>query len=411
VDPMAENVIMPKLGMAMKEGRVAKWRCKEGEEVEEGDVIAEIETEKITYQIEAPISGILVKILVGQGSVARVGQVIGVLIKEGESFDAAALPVPPQEVSVQETAAASEIRAEAPSRPRERARIKITPIARKIAKEKGVDISKIKGTGPDGRITREDILVAVEGAKEAEGPEMELAGKTLIGLGATVPLTRVREIIGERLTASSRDVPHVYFSCEVDGTEMIEFREKFSDRIESATGVRLSFNDIILKAVARIIETYPLFNASLEDKAIKIHEEVNIGLAVALEDGLVVPVIRRVNELELGQIAVARKEILDKARGKKLTLDDLSGGTFTVSNLGQFNIDFFTSIINPPETAILSVARMKERPMVIKGELAIRPSVNLGLAADHRVVDGAMAAAFLENLQRLLEYPYLMCSV
>lgn len=410
---MAVNVIMPKLGMAMKEGKVVKWNYKEGERVEEGDVIAEIETEKITYQIEASISGILVKILVGEGKVAPVGQTIGIMIEEGETFDASAIPAIAPEVSVskKEVAATGDTRIEPPSTPSEQPRIKTTPIARKIAKEKGIDISKIRGTGPDGRITREDVLVAVEAEKEKKIPEKEFPREAAIGLGATIPLTRIREIIGERLTASSRDVPHVYFSCEVNGTGMIKFREKFSEMIESAPGVRLSFNDIILKAVAATIEKYPLFNASLEGKTIKIHEEVNIGLAVAQEDGLIVPVIRRVNEMTLGQIAAARKEILDKTQGKKLTLDDLSGGTFTVSNLGQFNVDSFTSIINPPETAILSVAKMKERPVVIEGELTIRPTVNLGLSVDHRVVDGAMAAAFLQELQRLLEDPHLMCLV
>jgi len=404
---------MPKLGMAMKEGKVVKWQYKEGDQVEEADIVAEIETEKITYQIEAPISGILVKILVGQGQVAGVGEVIGIMVEEGETFDVSAIPSAPGKVSLpgEEAVAAAETRVEAPSANSERLRIKITPIARKIAKEKGIDISQIKGTGPDGRITREDVLAAVEAAEKRKVSEKEPLRKPAVGLGATIPLTRMREIIGERLTASSRDVPHVYFSCEVDGTGMVEFREKFSKAIESTTGATLSYNDIILKSVAATIKKYPEFNASLEGKTIRIHEEVNIGLAVALEDGLVVPVIRRVNEMTLGQIATARKEIVEKVRGKKLTLDDLSGGTFTVSNLGHFNIDSFTSIINPPETAILSVARLKERPLVIEGKLAIRPTFNLGLSADHRVVDGAMAAAFLEELQRLLEDPYWMCTV
>ncbi len=341
------------------------------------------------------------------------GPVIGVVVEEGEVFDASAVSAADSGVPVGDRAvgAPSETRAEASSGPSKGPRIKITPIARKIAREKGIDVSRIKGTGPDGRITRDDVLAVVEGAKGRELAEEWPSGEAAIRLGAAVPLTRMREIIGQRLTASSRDVPHVHFSCEVEGTGMIGFRERFSGAIESTTGVRLSLNDIILKAVATTIEKFPLFNASLEGKTIKIHEEVNIGLAVALEEGLIVPVIRRVNELTLGQIAGARKDILDRARTKKLTLDDVSGGTFTVSNLGQFNVDSFTSIINPPETAILSVARMKERPVVVGGELAVRPTVNLGLSVDHRIVDGAMAAAFLQELSGLLEDPYLMCTV
>jgi len=407
---MAANVIMPKLGMAMKEGKVLKWQCKEGDQVEEGDVVAEIETEKITYQIEAPLSGILVRILVGEGKTAGVGEVIGIMVEEGESLEVPALPPAPTKVSVrkEKAVAAAETRVEAPSVPSKGPRIRITPVARRIAREKGLDVSLIKGTGPDGRITREDVLAVTEGTGKRKVSGKEAPQEPGVGLGATIPLTRMREIIAERLTASSRDVPHVYFSCEIDGTGMTQFRESLSKTIESTKGTSLSLTDIIVKSVAATIEKYPRFNASLEGQTIRIHEEVNIGLAVALEDGLVVPVIRRVNEMPIREIARARIEMIDKARKKKLTLDDLSGGTFTVSNLGQFNIDSFTSIINPPETAILSVARMKERPVAIEGELVIRPTVNLGLSVDHRVVDGAMAAAFLEELRRLLEAPYWM---
>ena len=406
---MPVNVLMPKLGMTMKEGKVVKWHCKEGQEVEEGDIVAEIETEKITYQIEAPISGILVKILIGEGNVAPVGQPIGIMIKEGETFDESAMIVPPPEVSV--GIAPSETRIEVSSPPSDQTEIRITPIARKIAKEKGLDINKIKGTGPGGRITREDVLAFAEAPKEVKAPEKEPVREGVVGLGATMQMTRMREIIGERLTTSSRDVPHVYFACEVDGSGMVGFRNKFMEIVESTVGVRLSFNDILLKAVATAIEKYPLFNAMIEGKTVKIHKEINIGLAVSIEEGLIVPVIRRVNEKALRQIALDRENILNRAKTKKLTLDDLTGGTFTVSNLGQFNIDFFTSIINSPETAILSVAKMKERPVVVDGAVAIRPTLNLGLSADHRVVDGAMAAGFLQELQKILEDPYLMCLV
>jgi pyruvate dehydrogenase E2 component (dihydrolipoamide acetyltransferase) len=407
---MPTNVIMPKLGMAMKEGKVLKWQCEEGDQVEEGDVVAEIETEKITYQIEAPLSGILARILVEEGKTAGVGEIIGIMVEEGESLEVSALPPAPTKVSVREekAVAAAETRVEVPSVPLKGPRIRITPVARRIAREKGLDVSLIKGTGPDGRITREDVLAAAEGAGKRKVSGKEAPQEPGVGLGATIPLTRMREIIAERLTASSRDVPHVYFSCEIDGTGMTQFRESLSNSIKSTKGTSLSFSDIIVKSVAATIEKYPRFNASLEGQSIRIHEEVNIGLAVALEDGLVVPVIRRVNEMPIREIARARIEMIDKARKKKLTLDDLSGGTFTVSNLGQFDIDSFSSIINPPETAILSVARMKERPVAIEGELAIRPIVNLGLSVDHRVVDGAMAAAFLEELRRLLEAPYWM---
>lgn len=410
---MAENIIMPKLGMTMKQGKVTKWHYSVGDRVEAGDVIAEIETDKINYQIEAPATGILAKVLVGEEGIAAVGEVIGIMVAEGETFDESTIKVSVSggNDNEEEVVTSTERATGTPAKIEPAARIKITPVARKIAKEKGIDISKIRITRPDGRIRKEDVLAAAEAAEKTVVSDKKPAGEGEVQLGATIPFTRMREIIGQRLTASSRDVPHVYFACEVDGTQMIQLRRSVMDAVESTTGVRLSFNDIIVKAVATTINKYPLFNAVIEDKKIKIHKEINIGLAMALEEGLVVPVIRNVNEKTLGQIAAARNELIQKTRTKKLILDDLEGGTFTVSNLGQFNIDFFTSIINPPETGILSVAKMKDRPVVLDGKLAIRPILYLGLSADHRVVDGAMAAAFIQELQQTLENPYLMCLV
>jgi len=410
---MAEKVIMPKLGMTMKQGKVTKWHYKEGDRVEAGDVIAEIETDKINYEIEAPISGILARVLVREEGVAAVGEAIGIMVEEGETFDESAIPASTPEGHGDKEGVVTPVEkpVDTPVEVTSAVRIKITPVARKIAKEKGIDISKIRSTRPDGRIRKEDVLAAAKAAEKKVVSDKEPAGEGEIQLGATVPLTRMREIIGQRLTASSRDVPHVYFACEVDGTQMIQLRKTVIDAIESTTGVRLSFNDIIIRAVATTIEKYPLFNAVIEDREIKIQKEINIGLAMALEEGLIVPVIRNVNKKTLGQIATDRNELMQKARTKKLTLDDLEGGTFTVSNLGQFNIDFFTSIINPPETGILSVAKIKDRPVVFEGEVAIRPILYLGLSADHRVVDGAMAAAFIQDLQQALENPYRMCLV
>jgi len=410
---MAEKVIMPKLGMTMKQGKVTKWHYKEGDRVEAGDVIAEIETDKINYEIEAPISGILARVLVREEGVAAVGEAIGIMVEEGETFDESTIPASTPEGHGDKEGVVTPVEkpVDTPVEMTSAARIKITPVARKIAKEKGIDISKIRSSRPDGRIRKEDVLAAAEAAEKTVVSDKEPAGEGEVQLGATIPLTRMREIIGQRLTASSRDVPHVYFACEVDGTQMIQLRKTVIDAIESTTGVRPSFNDIIVRAVATTIEKYPLFNGVIEDREIKIEKEINIGLAMALEEGLIVPVIRNVNKKTLGQIATDRNELMQKARTKKLTLDELEGGTFTVSNLGQFNIDFFTSIINPPETGILSVAKMKDRPVVFEGEVAIRPILYLGLSADHRVMDGAMAAAFIQDLQQTLENPYRMCLV
>lgn len=409
---MAEKIIVPSLGTTVKKAKVVKWFIKVGQIVRKGDVVCEIETEKVSFKVEAPASGVLAKILVAVGSVASVGQTIGLIAEKGETIeDATSVDVTaasPQESDRERSIGQKETKA--PGEGPQDGRIRISPVARNIAKEKGVDISLVAGSGPGGRILKADVLsYADSGSLEsAEDVAAEVNG---VVFGAEIPLTNIRKIIGYRLTSSARDVPHVYFSCEVDCTEMIKFRSIFKDIVAKKSKAKLSYNDLIIKAVATTIEKYPLFNAVLEDETIKVGTSVDVGLAMALEEGLIVPVIRETHRKSLSQICLARQTVIQKAQDKKLTLDDLTGSTFTVSNLGQFNIDFFTSIINPPETAILSVARMKDRGVVVDGELAVRPIMKIGLSIDHRVVDGADGARFLEDLQALLENPFEMCTI
>ena len=409
---MSENIIVPSLGSTIKKAKLVKWLVKEGQVVKTGDIVCEIETEKVSFQVEAPVSGILAKILAPTGSIASVDQIIGLIAEEGEVVEDAALAGEASETTPDEDRAISggPQKAEKSSAEPPDGRIRISPLARNVAKEMNVDISRVKGRGPGGRILKADILAyADSGAREATADTAVEAGRA--ALGAEIPLTSMRKIIGERLTRSSRDIPHVYFSCDVDCTEMKKFRSIFKSVVAKKSEVNLSYNDLIVKATAMTIEKYPLFNARLEDEIIKIGKSVDIGLAMALEEGLIVPVIREANAKSLSQICLARSAVTIKAQDKKLTLDDITGSTFTVSNLGQFNIDFFTSIINPPETAILSVARMKDRAVVIDGELVVRPIIKMGLSIDHRIVDGADGARFLEDLQALLENPFEMCTI
>jgi pyruvate dehydrogenase E2 component (dihydrolipoamide acetyltransferase) len=411
---MSEKIVIPELGTTVKRAKISKWLCKEGQLVEKGESVCEIETEKVTLKVESPIRGILFQIIKYEGQIADVGEVIALIVEEDKipdkkyknqiSFD--------QEEAIAQklSTSASESTEKVESIPFEKKHIKITPIAKKIAKEKKVDVTLISGSGPHGRIQKKDVLDFLR-KKIGVGDQKMPAKDSDVYLGATILLTKMREIIGERLTKSSKDVPHVYFSSEVDCSELIDVRSKFIGIIEQKTGKRISYNDFIIKAVAMCIEKHPIFNATIENKAIKVNESINIGFALALEDGLIVPVIKDANQKTLSQILNNRLELIQKAQNKKLTIDELSGGTFTVSNLGKFDVDFFTSIINPPETAILSVPKMKERPFAEDGKIVIRQTIKLGLAADHRVVDGANAAYFLQEICTLLKNPLRMCNV
>lgn len=452
---MPENIYMPKLGMTMTEGKVLRWMGTEGGKVEWECPVVSIETDKVTYEVDAPASGFL-HISVPEGEKCSVGEILGMVAESREEYeeiviqkDKSPTRLPSERgicspVEKALTAKRSkEIRVKISPRARKLAQvrgidleglqgtgpggrivqedvlrafetkkgsfvrpasdIKITPIAQAMAEDKGVDITQIRGTGPDGRIEKKDVLQAISQITRTEAPP-----ETPFCLGSSFPLTRMREIIADRLTACSRDIPHIYLSTQVDATQMISLRDTFLEEVEEFAGGRLSLTDIVILALARNVEAHPIFNATLEGKVVKIQPEINIGLAVALDEGLIVPVIRQANRKSLKEIARDRIHLVEKARTKKLTQDEITGGTITLSNLGGFDIDFFTSIINPPETAILSMAEVDKRPVVVDDRISIRPVFNLGLAVDHRVVDGAQAASFLQDLRKLLINPYML---
>ena len=272
-----------------------------------------------------------------------------------------------------------------------------TPAARRLAREKGINILTLTATGPGGRITERDVLAAVEAR---EGPKrVEAAAPGAVRLGVTMPLTRMRGIIAERLT-KSWEAPHIYLAMEIDAAEMAKLRGELLPAIERETGQKLTYNDILIKGVALAIEKFPILNGIFESDHIRVPEEINIGLAVALEDGLVVPVVRRANERSLTEIVRLRADLVERARRRKLEVDELRGGTFSISNLGMFDVEFLTAILNPPQSGILSVGRLKDTPVAKDGVIHVVPVMKLVLGVDHRVVDGAVGAAFLQELNK-----------
>jgi pyruvate dehydrogenase E2 component (dihydrolipoamide acetyltransferase) len=394
---MATTVIMPKLGLTMTEGTIEKWLKQEGDRVEKGELLVEIITEKINFQYEAPASGILRKIFHHEGEVVPVATPIAIIaeesevIPEAEAIKPEVLPEVIKPIAVQKEM----------EKPPER--IFVSPIAKKIAHEKGIDLSSLKGSGPMGRIVKIDVLRAAE----------RVVGKETAPIapspyGKTIPLKGIRRIIAKRMTESFQNIPHIYLSLEVDMTACLALREQLMEAIEKRVKVRLTLTDILVKVAASALKDHPIINSRIEGDQICLLEEINIGVAIALQDGLIVPVIRSADRKSLPEIAIALRDLTQKAREEKLSLEDVGGGTFTLSNMGMLGIDKFNAIINPPECSILGVGRTVEKPVVQGGEIKIRPMAWLSLSSDHRIVDGATAALFLNHIKKLLENPTLL---
>lgn len=390
---MATEVLMPKLGLTMTEGTVVNWLKNEGDNVEKGEELVEILTEKITNVVEAPASGVLQKILVGPGETAKVSEPIGIIAAPGEKVEAPAAPA-------ESAAPAKEVAAEA-AKPAKK--VKASPAAKKLAEEHGIALEDIEGTGPGGRITREDVLKAVESKAAAPAPAAPAAEVAKVE-DKRVPLAGMRKVIADRMAESFRTAPHVTVDMEVDMSQAAAFRKALNE----VAPEKVSFTDIIVKIVARALEDFPVVNASLQGEEIVYNGQVNVGVAVALEDGLIVPVVKNANKLGIAAISQQVKELAAKAREGKLSPDEYKGGTFTISNLGMFGVDSFTPIINPPESAILGVNRIQKKPVVVNDEIVVRPMMNLSLSFDHRLIDGAVAAQFLQRVKALLENPALV---
>lgn len=378
---MITKIIMPKLGETMDEGQIGKWLRKEGEKVEKGESLFEVTSDKANFEVESPSTGVLRKILAEEGQAVPVTKVVGYIadsMKEQLPEEVTTVTPPPEPVS--------------PPSERKK-RTKISPLARKLAEQRGIDVSQIEGSGPGGRITKEDVEKFQPVAKaEGEG----------------IPLSGMRKLIAQRMSQSKREAPHYYLQTEIDMSDAVRLREDLLPEMEKTFSVRLSYTDLIIRATALSLEQFSLLNSTYENEQIKSFKQANTGVAVALEAGLVVPVIKDAAHKTLWQIAQERTRLVARAKEGKLTQEELSDGTFTISNLGTFEIDLFTAIINPPQVALLAVGAIKERPAALDGQLVIRQTMKVSLSLDHRVVDGVAGAQFLSRLKELLEKPYLL---
>jgi len=418
-----QTIIMPKMGDAMEEGTLVRWLKHEGDTVQEGEPIAEIATDKATVEIEAPTSGVLRGIRVAENAVVPVNTPLAYILQEGESLpvegdgkaSGAVQPIAaaaPQPAPAPNAVAAAPQHAPASTDGEER--ILASPLARKIAAEHGIDLRQVQGTGPKGRIVERDVLAYIESRKATAVPAAApaptptpvptVAAASAEGRAET--LTRLRQITAQRTTEAHQTIPHFYLTMEIDMEEALALRQRLNQLDES---LRVSVNDLIVKACAVAIEQHPIVNATYQNGQLVHPSGIHIGIAVAVEQGLLVAVLRHCEGKSLRRIAQESQTLIQKAREGKLTPDEMTGNTFTVSNLGMFGIEQFTAIINPPASAILAVGATKRVPVVQEdGTIVARHRMKVTLSCDHRVLDGAVGAQFLQTLKRVLENPLWM---
>ena len=401
---MPTDVIMPALGVAQETGTLLNWLKAEGQSVTKGEALMEVETDKATVEIEAPASGILADVTAQAGDEIPVGQKIALILAPSETppTKQKGPPAPdralPAEGRKDESWPAIPRAKPTDQPPAQRQhvsdRVLASPAAKRIAKEKNIDLGSVKGSGPDGAVLAEDILRSTPAQAITPGGRARIK--------ETVQLTPMRRIVGERMTESKRSAPHFYLTMAVDMTGITRRRTALK---EKPLQLVPSINDFILSACARALKSFPSLNAAFTDHGVQLYSDINIGLAVALEEGLVVPVIRNADRLSLDELAKQSRDLADKAQKKKLFPSDYEGGTFTVSNLGMFGVESFVAIINPPQCAIVAVGQVAPRVIAHDDGIAVRPIMTMSLSADHRVVDGAMAARFLQEVKRQLETP------
>lgn len=434
---MSVNIEMPKLSDTMTEGTLLKWHKKVGDTVEIGDILAEVETDKATMEMEAFDDGVITEIRVQEGAKAPIGGILAILDGDGSVAPAAAPAAKPQAgAALVETAAPAPSSAAATPAVASSDRIKASPLARKVAAEAGVDLSRITGSGPAGRIVKSDVETAATSAPTVK-PQASVEASAAARLAESVkakattpaaapaaapqalipvakegdeliPLSSMRKIIASRLLTSKLTIPHFYLHLEIDAEPLMEIRKQANAQAEKTHGNKFSLNDFILKAVINAAVSVPAVNASFAGENIVKFKSVGLAVAIAVEDGLVTPVIKQAESKSLLAISQAVKDFAVRAKDKKLKPDEFDGGTITVSNLGAWGIESFNAIVNPPQAAILSVGAAIEKPVVRDGKIVPGLRMNLGLSCDHRVVDGAVGAAFLAEIKNLLEQPALM---
>jgi pyruvate dehydrogenase E2 component (dihydrolipoamide acetyltransferase) len=454
-------VVLPALGLTVEKGTILKWIKKEGDAVKKGDSLYEVEADKVTTEVESPASGILKKILIPEGVEVPILTVVAVITAQKEALPEKYLtmgvPKPEvkeekkeipaflqvQEPSVLFSPLPGEIKAPPAARQlaKEKGidllsmkgsgpggtillkdveaflargtqagpRILITPTARKLAEREGIPLALIKGTGISGRVMKADVMEAGAGIKPPESKPAAIGVRppsvSKYQLGQVIRMNSMRKVIAKRMAQSKFTAPHIYFFNDVDMEKLLDLREEIVTEVEKNEGIRISINDFLIKAAALTLREFPIVNSKVSGEEIHIFPEINVGLAVAMEDGLIVPAIPRADQLGLGQIARYRADLVDRARRAKLTMEEMERGTFTISSLAQFDITFFTAILNPPQSGILTLGKVEEMPVVRNGQVVIRRMMKQGLSVDHRIVDGAVAAQFLQSLKDKLEKP------
>lgn len=396
---MAVEVVMPKFGLTMIEGTIQKWFKAEGDAINAGEALFEVETEKVLYEIEVSVAGTVAKLLYPVEAVVPIGLPVAVIAEAGENVaevaarysggapaaKAAAAPAPAAASPAPVAASASGRREGAP----------VTPAARKLAEEHKIDLARVVGTGPGGRVTREDVQKVIDAGGQAP---VSVATPVPAPTPQSLPLRGMRKVIAERMHKSLQGSAQLTITTEVDVTQLIDRRQEVQREFNA------TYTDFIVQACAHALKQHARMNAALAGDAIHLQDHINVGVAVALDEGLIVPVIGNTDKKSLQEIAQEARNLAEKARAGKLTLEEVSGGTFTVSNLGMYGVDGFTPILNTPQTGILGVGRIVEKPVIYRGEIAKRSMMVLSLTFDHRVIDGAPAGAFLQTVADLLAH-------
>ena len=426
---MATKVIMPKLSPTMEEGQISRWLKKEGDKVSMGEPLAEIDTDKATMEMQALGNGVLRKILIGEGQSAPLGQLIAVIGEPDEDIasllsEAPAQPQLRDQKETDEPPPAPDVTQPQPQLQEQKeadrpptapnlapangrqpqaagsGRMIVSPLAARMAAEAGIDLRSLQGSGPGGRIIKRDIEAVISKPKAAPAPSyVQQAGASAY---RDEPASQIRQTIAKRLVTSLGPVPHFFLTTEIEMDRAAEMRKGIN---ALDPDLKISINDIIIKVAAAALIQHPQVNASYQEKVVRYYEHADVGVAVAIEDGLITPVVRAADQKSLSQIAAEVRELAERARSKKLKPEEYTGASFSISNLGMFGIDEFTAVINPPEGAILAVGAMSAKPVVRENEIVVRQMMRVTMSCDHRVIDGATGAKFLQTFKRILENP------
>jgi pyruvate dehydrogenase E2 component (dihydrolipoamide acetyltransferase) len=406
---MAISVVMPALEMAQETGKLLAWRKKEGEAVKKGEPLLEIETDKAVVEIEAPGDGILAGITAHEGAVIPVGETIAWLVTAGEKAPALKAVAAPSARATSvapaaERAASAAAKGAASATAATQTSSQISPKARRLAKELAVDTGGLSGSGPDGTITAEDVQAAAN-AKKSAPTSSTASPASSSGAQAGESLSQIARLMAERMTQSWTTVPHFFLTRDVDCSELMTAHNRLGPTVEKSNGAKLTITDLLIAAVARALTKHPIMNASWTGTGIRHNPEINISLAMAVKDGVVGAVIHKADSAKLGDISAQRRDLTERARANRLRPADISGGTFTISNLGMYGVDAFVAIITPPQAATLAVGTIADRVVAVKGKPAVRPMMTMTLSSDHRVLDGARAAEFLTRLAEAIQKP------